>query len=190
MPKKIDFTLNKTELSTIEEAIQKADRVRIVKRATALRMLHQGQSAAEVSQILSVSTPVLYQRFRRFRRQGLPGLENRPKSGRPPIADEAFLKTLEETLCQEPGDLGYEFSLWTVQRLNQHLQKVTKKHLSDERLRLLLKAHGWVYRRPKEDLRHKQDAKARQAAVAFLAELKKQPIKTRSSNSSLWTKQP
>lgn len=190
MPKKIDFTLNETELSTIEKAIQKSDSTRVIKRATALRMLHQGFSTAEVSEILSVSKPVIYQWFRRFRTEGLSGLENRPKSGRPPIADEAFLKVLEETLDQEPGDLGYEFALWTVQRLNQHLQKVTDRHISDERLRLILKARGWVYRRPKEDLRHKQDAIARQAAAEFLAELKKQPAKTRSSSSSLWTKQP
>ena len=84
--------------------------------------------------------------------------------------------------------MGYEFALWTIQRLNQHLQQVTGKQISDERLRVLLKVRGWVYRRPKEDLAHKQDPQARQIAEEFLAELKKQPARTRSSSSSLWTK--
>ncbi len=190
MPKRIDFTLNEAELSSIEEAILRSENARVVKRAMALRMLHQGQSPTEVAEILSVSQPTPYQWFHRFRAAGLAGLEDRPKSGRPPLADEAYLQVLEDTLEQEPGEWGYEFALWTVQRLNQHLQKVTGKHISDERLRMLLKARGWVYRRPKEALSHKQDAKARQAAAEFLAELKKQPAKSRSSSSSLWTKQP
>lgn len=190
MPKKLDFTLKESELSTIEKAIQKSASARVVKRATALRMLHQGQSPAEVAEILSVSQPTPYQWFHRFRAEGLAGLSDRPKSGRPPIADDAFLRKLEETLEQEPSALGYEFALWTVQRLNQHLQKVTGKQLCDERLRVILKACGWVYRRPKEDLAHKQDAEARQQAQEFLSELKKQPSKTRSLSSSLWTKRP
>ncbi|MGD2027205.1 MAG: helix-turn-helix domain-containing protein [Anaerolineales bacterium] len=190
MPKKIDFKLSESELSTIEKAIQKSESAHLVKRATGVRMLHQGYSPAEVAEILSVAQPTPYQWFHRFRAGGLAGLENQPRSGRPPIADEAYLAEIDTALEKEPGELGYEFALWTVQRLNQHLQRVTGKQISDERLRVLLKARGWVYRRPKEDLAHKQDAQARQAAEAFLAELKKQPAKTRSSSSSLWTKQP
>jgi transposase len=190
MPKKIDFTLSEAELSTIDKAIQRSESAHVVKRATAVRMLHQGQSPAEVAEIFSVALPTPYQWFHRFRARGLAGLQNQPRSGRPPIADEAYQVELEATLEQEPSDLGYEFALWTVQRLNQHLQKVTGKQISDERLRVLLKARGWVYRRPKEDLAHKQDPEARQAAEEFLAELKKQPARIRSSSSSLWTKRP
>ena len=190
MPKKIDFTLSEAELSTIEKAIQRSDSAQVVKRATAVRMLHQGHPPAGVAEIFSVALPTPYQWFHRFRSQGLAGLKNQPRSGRPPIADEAFLAELDATLEQEPSDLGYEFALWTVHRLNQHLQKMTGKQISDERLRVLLKARGWVYRRPKEDLAHKQDPEARQAAEEFLAELKKQPARTRFSNSSLWTKRP
>ena len=188
MPKKINFTLNKSELSEIEQAIQKSENASLVKRATGVRMLHQGYSTQEVAEILSVSQPTPYQWFHRFRAEGVAGLENRVRSGRPPIADEAYQTELDAALEQEPSELGYEFALWTLQRLNQHLQKVTGKKISDERLRILLKARGWVYRRPKEDLTHKQNPETRQAAQEFLKELKKQPVKTRSSSSSLWTK--
>jgi len=190
MPKKIDFTLSETELSTIEQAIRSSHDAYLVKRATAVRMLHQGQSPTMVAEILSVAQATPYQWFHRFRAAGLAGLKNRPKSGRPPIADESYLAELDATLEQEPGELGYEFALWTIQRLNQHLQRVTGKQISDERLRILLKERGWVYRRPKEDLAHKQDPQARQTAEEFLTELKKQPAMTRSLNSSLWTKRP
>ena len=129
MPKQIDFRLNDTELSTIEESLKRSESARIVKRATAIRMLHLGQKPQQVSEVLSVSLPTIYEWFHRFRAEGGTGLDHHPKSGRPPTADENYVKVLEETLETEPGELGYDFTLWTIQRLNQHVSKVTGKEV-------------------------------------------------------------
>jgi hypothetical protein len=67
---------------------------------------------------------------------------------------------------------------------------VTGKQLSDERLRMILQARGWVYRRSKEDLGALQDKEARQWAEEFLEELKKAPSKNHLSSFSLWMKRP
>lgn len=190
MPKTIDFRLNDTELSQIEQVIKTSKSTRLVKRATGIRMLHLGHNANEVGRALSVSAPTVYSWFHRWKAEGLKGLEHRPKSGRPAIADAAYLQVVEETLEQDPGELGYDFALWTIQRLNQHVRQVTGKQISDERLRLILQAHGWVYRRPKEDLGAMQDKEARKWAEEFLEELKKAPSISRLSSYSLWTKRP
>ncbi len=190
MPKTIDFELSETELSTIEHIIKTSKHSRLVKRATGIRMLHLGHDPYEVGHVLSVSAPTIYSWFHRWKMEGVKGLEHRPKSGRPAVADQAYLRVVEDTLEQDPAELGYDFSLWTVQRLNQHVSLVTGKHICDERLRLILLAHGWVYRRPKEDLGALQDQDARRWAEEFLAELKKAPSTSRLSSFSLWTKQP
>lgn len=188
MPKQIDYKLNETELSIMEESLKESESTRIVKRATALRMLHLGQKPQQVAQVLAVSLPTIYGWFHRFKAEGARGLDHHPKSGRPPTADESYLKVLEETLETEPGELGYEFTLWTVERLNQHVSKVTGKQIVDERVRTILKERDWVYRRPKEDLAAKQDKKARKWAKEFLDELKKGPATPTNTSSSLWTK--
>jgi transposase len=190
MPKQIEYKLNEVELSQIEESIKKSEKGRVVKRATALRMLHYGQKPSEVAQILGVSLATIYGWFHRYKEEGGSGLDDRPKSGRPPTADESYLKVLEDTLDTDPDELGYEFTLWTVERLNQHLIKVTGKQIVDERLRTIMKEHGWVYRRPKEDLAPKQDKVAREWAQEFLDELKKGPATPTNTSSSLWTKRP
>ena len=154
MPKQIDFRLNRTELSIIEESLKRSESARVVKRATAIRMLHLGQKPEQVSEILSVSLPTIYGWF-------IGSVRN-----------------------------GYDFTLWTVQRLNQHVSKVTGKQLVDERVRLILKERGWVYRRPKEDLSAKQDKGAREWAAEFFEELKKEPVSPKTSSFSLWMKQP
>lgn len=190
MPKTIEYKLSDTELSQIDQVIKTSKSSRLVKRATGIRMLHLGHHAIEVGRALSVSAPTVYSWFHRWKAEGLKGLENRPKSGRPAIADAAYLQVVEETLEQEPEALGYDFTLWTIQRLNQHVRRVTGKQISDERLRLILLRRGWVYRRPKEDLGALQDKEARKWAEEFLEELKKAPSKSRLSSFSLWTKRP
>ena len=92
-------------------------------------------------------------------------------------------------LEQEPKDLGYDFVVWTVDRLRQHLEKETGIALSEPRLRALMKRKGYRYRRPKHDLGHLQDKEAKAQAAELLEVLKKRSSETISS-SSLWTRQP
>lgn len=190
MPKAIDFQLSDPELSQLNEVIKTSSNARFVKRATGIRMLHLGHTPEEIAQALSVSLPTLYSWFHRWKAEGMKGLEHHPRSGRPAIADPAYCQVVEATLEQDPTKLGYDFTLWTIQRLNQHVTKVTGKAISDERLRLILQARGWVYRRPKEDLSARQDQAARQWAEEFLEVLKKASSSSPTASFSLWTKQP
>jgi transposase len=103
--------------------------------------------------------------------------------------DEAYLNLLEEVIEQEPVELGYRFSIWTVDRLRLHLVKETGIELSEAGMRALLKQQGFRYRRPKHDLGHLQDPEAKAEADELLNELKKRSSET-ISHSSLWTKQP
>jgi len=176
-------------LLQVEHAIRSDMRAEVRQRATAIRLLHLGKDPKEVAEALAISLPTVYNWRTRWRAGGLEGLANRPKSGRPPIADERYCQVLEETLEKEPAELGYEFALWTVERLKAHLGKVTGKHLSANRLRVLLRKLGYRYRRPKYELTHLQDSQAKEKARVLLEELKKKRSET-ISNFSLWTKRP
>lgn len=188
MPKKKDYHLNETELSQIREAIRKDKRPKVVQRATAIHMLHQGQKAVDVGQTMAVSTITIYKWFERFREAGIDGLVNQPK-GRPPRkADENYLQTLETALDQEPSAFGYTFAIWTVERLRDHLEEETGVHLHVNYLSVLMKQQGFVYRRPKHDLTDLQDPDAREQAKELIDELKKRRSQRVKSNSSLWTK--
>ncbi len=190
MPKRLNFQLTDKELAQVEQAIRHDERARVRQRATAIHMLHLGQSAEEVAEVMAVSKVTVYNWHARFREEGLEGLANRPRSGRPSLADdEEYCRAIEETLEQDPPELGYAFNFWTVKRLRDHVEKETGKRLSYERFRLLLKKKGYRYRRPKHDLHHLQDKEAKEQARELIEELKKGSVETKSS-SSLWTKRP
>lgn len=187
MPKARDYHLNEQELAALERAIRHDKRPEVRQRCSAIRLLHLGHKPEQVAQMQAVSIPTVYGWYNRWKEAGIEGLATKPRSGRPPKTGEAYLQVLQETLEKEPQDLGYDFSIWTVERLRLHLEKETGTRLSVCRLRILLKRQGYRYRRPKYDLGHLQDKDAKAQAAELLDELKKRPSQTISS-SSLWTK--
>ena len=190
MPKRLKFELSEDELESLEKAIRTDSRAQVRQRATGLRMLHLGRSTQEVAELMAVNRVTPYNWHKRFRADGLEGLADRPRPGRPSMADdEAYCRALEENMDKDPPDLGYAFNFWTVTRLRDHLEKETGKRLSYERFRILLKKKGYRYRRPKHDLGHLQDPDGKEQARQLLDELKKGSSETKSS-SSLLTKRP
>lgn len=189
MPKARDYHLNEQQLAEIEQAIRHDKRPEVRQRCTVIRLLHLGHKPGQVAVMQAISSPTVYGWFNRWRQGGIEGLVNKPKSGRPAKADEAYIQALERLLEQEPKELGYNFTIWTVDRLGQHLEQETGIILSEARLRALMKRKGYRYRRPKHDLGHLQDKEAKVQAAELLKELKKRPLETILS-SSLWTKRP
>lgn len=188
MPKRIDYQLSDEEISIIDEAINHAREAEIRQRAMALKLLHLGHPAREVAEIIAVDLVSIYNWHKRWKAEGVAGLKNRPRSGRPSNADQAYVKVLERVIEQDPAELGYGFTFWTAGRLLTHLEKETGIHLSPNRFRALLKRCGYVYRQPTHDLSDLQDPAAREAAQELLDWLKKTPASTRPSSFSLWTK--
>lgn len=189
MPKARDYHLTEQELADVEAAIRRDKRPEVRQRCMVIRLLHLGHKPEEIAEMQAVSKPTIYGWYDRWVNGGVEGLANRPKSGRPLKTDDAYTTALLEVIDKEPSELGYDFALWTIDRLRAHLEKKTGIGLSESRFRALLKRKGYRYRRPKYDLGHLQDKDAKTKAAEVLEELKKRSSETISS-SSLWTKQP
>ena len=187
MPKARNYQLSEGDLQAVERAIRHDKRPEVRQRCTAIRLLHLEHKPEEVAEMQAVSIPTIYGWIKRWQGGGIEALANRPRSGRPQKADEAYTTKLVEVIEKEPKELGYDFMLWSVERLSAHLEKETGIQLSESRLRALIKRKGYRYRRPKRDLGHLQDQDAKHQAAELLEELKKRSSETISS-SSLWTK--
>jgi len=186
MPKQNDYTLTEEELKQVLEAL-KSPIARVAKRALVLHSLHLGYPPEEIAEMQDLSLATVYNHFNRFKAAGIEGLPDKPKVGRPPKADEAYRAKLEQTLESNPKDLGFAFGIWTLPRLALYLEQATGVKLHPDRLAQVLSKMGYVYRRPKKDLGHKQDKAWREQAQASLEELKKTPSQAKSSYS-IWTK--
>jgi transposase len=189
MPKLGNYHLEDKELEIIEHAIRHDKRPEVRQRCTAIRLLHLGHKPSEVAKMQAVSDPTIYGWHKRWLAGGVEALADKPRSGRPLKSDDAYSLLVEAVVEKAPAELGYDFAIWTIDRLRSHLEKETGIDLSESRFRALLKRKGYRYRRPKHDLGHLQDKDAKAAAKEQLDELKKRHSET-ISGSSLWTKQP
>jgi transposase len=182
MPKKINYTLTNKELLTIEQAIKNDENLRVRERARIIRLLHRGQKHQEVADLLAISIGQVYWWHQRWRKEGLAGLSDKQRTGRPTIGTEEVRAQLEKLLETEPQELGYAFTVWNAPRLLTYMKEEAGVQMHENTLRNILADMGFVYRRPKHDLTSLQDAQAKERAEEVLDELKKKP--------ALWTKQP
>jgi transposase len=91
-----------------------------------------GHKPEQVAEMQTVSKPTIYGWIDRWWSGGVEGLANRPKSGRPLKANDAYSLKFLEVIEKEPSELGYDFTIWTIDRLRAHLEKETGIGLSEK----------------------------------------------------------
>lgn len=124
--------------------------------------------------------------LRRFNKQGIPGLEDRPRSGWPPTYTSEEVGEVVATSLTDPRRLGLPFASWTLDRLESSLN--TERGITRKRRRLdeiLLaegssadearragSARGWTPRSPRKGRITTRSAEApERSAVEYQDEL-------------------
>jgi transposase len=145
---------------------------RVRHRADALLVVAHGRTVEEAARQMGCCTKRIRVWRRRFLAEGRIGLADRPRGGRPPVLAGAAVQVLETALAASPLPYGYPVTTWTVADLADLLAQrgwvVSRTTVSRCLQRL-----GYRYRRPRHDLRHRQDAEAVASAKQVLAELQK-----------------
>ena len=190
MGKRLDYTLTAEQLSDLEQAINRSPYPEVRQRAIAIRLLHLGQSLEQVAQAVMVTSNTVYAWHKRWRAEGIAGLRDGHRTGRPAKADQAYLQELERVLELDPRTLGLPFTIWTLNRLRLYLAEQTDILLSYTRFRSLMHRQGYRWKEPKHDLSHLQDRPAQETIAQITEWLKKtsRSIPSPTPNSSLWTK--
>lgn len=142
-------------------------------RATGIMMLARRAGCQEVAKTLGICIDTVTDWKRRWSREGVDSLRDKPRSGRPPRATPKYLRLLEEAVERGPRAFGYLFSVWSSGRLAAHLERKTRISLKGKRVRKYLLTMGFVYRRPKHSLKGRQNRAEVRAAEKHLHALKK-----------------
>jgi len=84
---------------------------------------------------------------KRFNEEGLAGLEDKPKAGRPPTHGPEVRSELLSLALQKPDTLGYPFKLWTLERLQAAFKERQGVHLSDSTIWEWVEGEGFKWKR-------------------------------------------
>lgn len=157
---------------------------RVWTRASILLMSSRRMPVKAIAATVGVGRDTVTRCCRRWRRRGLTGLGDRPRPGRPPLADRSYVRLLLQTVRRSPLKSGYVFTVWSVGRLSAHMEKVTGVRIGPERLRQILHAHDIVYRRPRHTLHGKRNERQYRRAKKALQRLKRGPYAPMPYSSS------
>jgi transposase len=173
MGKAIQIRLRRRQRESLQRKRRSHPDAAVRRRAAILLMSADDWPVADICDAVGVTRMTVTNTRTRWLRSGFRGLGDRPRSGRPPVADAEYLASLLETVNTPPGDLGYAFGVWTSKRLAAHLRRRLGKRLSPQRVRAHLHAMGYVWARPKHTLKGRRDEVAHRKAKAELERLKR-----------------
>ena len=126
-------------LPPLESCLQQTKEAPIFRRAQAVRDVVQGRRIQTVSDTLHFTYSALRQWVHRFANQGVQGLVDRPRPGRPPTVSCALEQHLNRLVDQDPLQHGSSHSQWSCQELAAALARQTGVQLSRESVRDVLK---------------------------------------------------
>ena len=115
----------------------------LYRRSRLVWELAAGCSIAEASEIVGIHYTNAHKWIQRFRSQGLPGLQSRPRPGRPRIYPPSVEDQVIKIAMARPPDLGLDFTTWSLAKLEKHLRQCSSmQSISRETIRRILTHHG------------------------------------------------
>ena len=128
----------------------------------------QGLKVLQIARMVRASEATVLRWLKRYRAEGMEGLQDAPRPGRPSAMTTAYTAALLAAVRRRPRSFGLPFSLWTLQRLVDDLAEQTGIRVSDDTVRRALKHAHMVLSRPQ----HQSSSPAPEYAV------KKRRLKT------------
>jgi transposase len=140
-------TMSEEEIDTIRRlAHSRTAPARAVQRARIVWLAHQGQRVPAIAQALHLTPTTVRSWLKRFNRQGLPGLEEQPRPGRPATYSPEQVSEVIATALTDPTTLSLPFACWTLDRLQAYLHEVKGIGIKRTRMDELLLAEGLRWR--------------------------------------------
>jgi transposase len=135
------------EYAAIEQlARSRTAPARAVERARIVLLSRYGNSVEEIEETLGVCPATVRLWLNRFNRQGMKGLADRPRSGRPAVYSPEQVGAVVATSLTDPQTLDLPFARWTLDRLAAYLAEVQGLPIKRSRISEILTAEGLRWR--------------------------------------------
>ena len=120
---------------------RQVERARIIWRAS------QGEMAPPIAAALRLTAETVRKWIKRFNAQGLAGLEDQPRAGRPPTYTPEQVARVIATALINPKSLDLSFASWTLDRLAAYLHEQKGIAIKRSRIDEILLKEGLRWRR-------------------------------------------
>jgi transposase len=157
-PLRISDTLS---VLSLQPEIQRSEESRYDHRLHSVLLVAQGMTCPEVARLLGDAPRSVEYWVHRFKRQGLGGLSEAERTGRPSRLSEKQMKEVDGVLRQRPSDAGMRVHLWDGKTLSAWIGKAHGIELGVRQCQRLFRQLGYRLRKPRPVLARADPARQR-----------------------------
>ena len=155
------------------------------RRMQAARWFEKGETQSAVARRLDVSRTTAMRWAQAWDRQGPEGLRAAGRAGRKPRLSEEQLQQVEEVLLGGPRGSGYPTEYWTLPRVAEVIEQLTRVRYHPGHVWRVLRKLGWSRQKPTTRARERDEAAIQRWVKTTWPAVKKTPhAKARQSSSS------
>jgi transposase len=117
-------------------------------RIAALLLMLDGLTSTRVAELFGISRWSMVKWIQRVNGEGLSGVEEKPKPGRPARFDTGVRKNLEKALQRSPRKFGLKRNRWNGIVVVEYLERVHGVHLKVRQAQRWIRRLGFSLRQP------------------------------------------
>lgn len=138
-----------TVVLPLQDEIRRSDESRYDHRLHALLLVAQGLSAGQVARLLGDAPRSVQFWVRSFERDGLAGLQEGERSGRPTRLSDKQIEEIGHALRQPPEHAGMIANLWDGKTLAAYIAQRYQLNLGVRQCQRLFRTLGFRLRKPR-----------------------------------------
>lgn len=138
----------------LQDEIRRSDEARYDHRLHGLLLIAQGVTCPKVAHMLGDSIRTVQYWVKRFERDGLAGLTEGERPGRPRSLTEKQMGKINQALRKTPEDVGLSGNLWDGKTLSAHIKKSYGVVLGTRQCQRMFRYLGFRLRKPRPMIAH------------------------------------
>lgn len=152
--KKLSISEAELMVLALQDEIRRSDEARYDHRLHAILLVAQGMSCRRVAGLLGDSPRTVQYWVRRFEDEGLSGLADADRPGRPRRLSPEQLERIASVLRDSPQEAGMSANLWDGKTLSSFIRKEWDIELGVRQCQRLFRQLGFRFRKPRPIIAH------------------------------------
>jgi len=138
----------------LQDEIRRSPDSRYDHRLHGVLLVAQGMTCPEVGRLLGDAPRTVEYWVGRFEQNGLAGLSDGERSGRPSRLSATHLRRIETALRRSPADFGLSTHIWDGKALSAFIADVLGVNLGTRQCQRLFRRLGFRLRKPRPQIAH------------------------------------
>ena len=153
------LTIPKSKIKVLQKEINNSENTRFTNRLHGVLLVAKEMTGPKAASILGKSRTVLFKWTRRFLKEGVNGLMDKPKSGKKPKLTNKQLNKIKSVLNAPPDKVGLDRCMWDGKTLSEYIHKEFSIELGVRQCQRLFHKLGFRLRKPRPMIAHADETK-------------------------------